>query len=436
MKFIKTVNRPYPPFYYSLIFEGHKHKESWLQFLGFPYASEHIRGIGSVWFYPEYHVYDFGKTLTEKLKEDPKLLDRLKNEAFNREERLRASVSISFKEFCEAYVWYMTTLCTFFVCDDALEELIRGLLKNATTEEEAHSLMELLVMPHRDNFHVLEALDLVSSDDVESHIQKWSWFTSRYGRKKKYSVEEAKEKKRVLEKEGYAVHLAKEKEDIAAAVLRAKELIDPSLAHMVDVMQFFIFYRTQRTDVMNMTMIQAIPMMQQKADELGVSYDDLLYLSYDEVTTGQYKEGVIEDRRKGCSIVGEPDVTQIVTGAEHEALVEEFLGYEDAESVKGKVAYKGVVKGRVVVIREQRDVQDFQAGDVLVAPMTTPNMVPYMKQAVAFVTDEGGIPCHASILARELKKPCVIGTGSATSVFKTGDFVEVDAEEGVVKKVK
>jgi pyruvate,water dikinase len=41
--------------------------------------------------------------------------------------------------------------------------------------------------------------------------------------------------------------------------------------------------------------------------------------------------------------------------------------------------------------------------------------------------------CHASIIARELKKPCIIGTKIATKVLKDGDLVEVDANEGIVK---
>lgn len=74
-------------------------------------------------------------------------------------------------------------------------------------------------------------------------------------------------------------------------------------------------------------------------------------------------------------------------------------------------------------------------GDILVTPMTNPHMVPIMKKAAAFVTDEGGITCHAAILSREMKKPCIIGTKIATQVLKDGDRVEVDAEKGVVRKI-
>ena len=58
-----------------------------------------------------------------------------------------------------------------------------------------------------------------------------------------------------------------------------------------------------------------------------------------------------------------------------------------------------------------------------------------MEKAAAFVTDHGGATCHAAIVAREMKKPCIIGTKIGTKVFKDGDIVIVDGKKGVVKKV-
>jgi pyruvate,water dikinase len=58
-----------------------------------------------------------------------------------------------------------------------------------------------------------------------------------------------------------------------------------------------------------------------------------------------------------------------------------------------------------------------------------------MKKAVAFVTDEGGIACHAAIVAREMKKPCIVGTKFATKSLKDGDVVEVDAYKGIIRQI-
>jgi pyruvate,water dikinase len=68
--------------------------------------------------------------------------------------------------------------------------------------------------------------------------------------------------------------------------------------------------------------------------------------------------------------------------------------------------------------------------------MTNPQMMPLIKDAGAIVTDEGGLTCHAAIISREMKIPCVVGTKVATRVLKDGDLVEVDAEKGVVKIIE
>ncbi len=68
--------------------------------------------------------------------------------------------------------------------------------------------------------------------------------------------------------------------------------------------------------------------------------------------------------------------------------------------------------------------------------MTFPHFIAAMERCAAFVTDEGGILCHAAIVSREMRKPCVIGTKIATKVLKDGDLVEVDATKGIVRKLQ
>ena len=73
--------------------------------------------------------------------------------------------------------------------------------------------------------------------------------------------------------------------------------------------------------------------------------------------------------------------------------------------------------------------------NILVSFATSPNLMPAIRKASAIITNEGGLTCHAAIVSRELKIPCVIGTKIATKVLKDGDLVEVDANKGVVKKL-
>jgi len=103
--------------------------------------------------------------------------------------------------------------------------------------------------------------------------------------------------------------------------------------------------------------------------------------------------------------------------------------------LSGLSAYNGKVRGRVSIINEKSDMYKMKKGKILLSRMTTPQLMPVIKKAKAIVTDEGGITCHAAIVARELKKPCIIGTKIATKVFKDGDRVEVDANSGIVRKL-
>ncbi|MFA5000414.1 MAG: PEP-utilizing enzyme [Patescibacteria group bacterium] len=103
---------------------------------------------------------------------------------------------------------------------------------------------------------------------------------------------------------------------------------------------------------------------------------------------------------------------------------------------KGTPAYQGKTVGRVRIVKLKDKMLSFKKGEILVAPMTTPDYLAIMKKAAAIVTDEGGLLCHAAIIAREMRTPCVIGTKIATQVLKDGNLVEVDAEKGVIKIIK
>lgn len=83
-----------------------------------------------------------------------------------------------------------------------------------------------------------------------------------------------------------------------------------------------------------------------------------------------------------------------------------------------------------------KEIEKVEMGDIIVVGMTRPHLIVACRKAAAIITDEGGILCHAAIVSRELKIPCVIGTRVGTKVLKDNDLVEVDADKGIVKIVK
>lgn len=108
---------------------------------------------------------------------------------------------------------------------------------------------------------------------------------------------------------------------------------------------------------------------------------------------------------------------------------------------KGKVLLEGaavgskVGKGQVQVIRQVTEIENFKAGNVLVAEMTDPDWEPIMKKAAAIVTNSGGRTCHAAIVSRELGIPCIVGTGNATEVLKNKQIVTISCVEGETGKI-
>lgn len=98
----------------------------------------------------------------------------------------------------------------------------------------------------------------------------------------------------------------------------------------------------------------------------------------------------------------------------------------------GRIGCSGMASGPVCIVQPDNMSIHFPEGAVLVCKVTTPDYVPFMQRASAIVTDQGGILSHAAIVARELKKPCLVGTGVATERLHDGQMVTVDANEGVV----
>jgi pyruvate,water dikinase len=95
-----------------------------------------------------------------------------------------------------------------------------------------------------------------------------------------------------------------------------------------------------------------------------------------------------------------------------------------------------VVSGRAEGIARWADPEEplnsvFHKGDILLAKMTNPHMVPLMMTASGIATQIGGRTCHAAIVSRELNKPCVVSIGNL-NILKSNTPVVLDAVAGKV----
>ncbi len=174
--------------------------------------------------------------------------------------------------------------------------------------------------------------------------------------------------------------------------------------------------------------------------KLGIPYINLKYLFTEELPDllkSKDKFIKISSRRLRSDFMLETKngKTRILSASEKNKILREISLQNKEQSVKGKVASSGAVsfyEGRAKLLLSPNDMDKVQDGDIIVANMTSPDYIVAMKRAGAFITDEGGVTCHAAIVAREMHKPCLIATKIATKKFKDNDRVRMDLQHGTV----
>lgn len=145
---------------------------------------------------------------------------------------------------------------------------------------------------------------------------------------------------------------------------------------------------------------------------------------------------ILKNRHTFSSIFADNRVQTITNGPKARKIFKTISFVKKTNAVHGQSAFNGKVKGVVRIIFDPSKYETFSDSEILVTGMTRPEFLHLMQKAGAIITDSGGILSHAAITARELKKPCIIGTKIATKVLKDGDLVEVDANVGTVKIIK
>ncbi|MGB2078138.1 MAG: phosphoenolpyruvate synthase [Vibrio sp.] len=122
---------------------------------------------------------------------------------------------------------------------------------------------------------------------------------------------------------------------------------------------------------------------------------------------------------------------ETVRSRDQKQVMERFELQESSQTlIEGRAIGQRIGQGVVRVVKGLDQMDQVQAGDVLVADMTDPDWEPVMKKAAAIVTNRGGRTCHAAIIARELGIPAVVGCGNATDLLEDGQMVTVSCAQG------
>ena len=101
--------------------------------------------------------------------------------------------------------------------------------------------------------------------------------------------------------------------------------------------------------------------------------------------------------------------------------------------VTGKGANKLKASGNVCVCSNDEDLEKkFRAGDIVVVEQTTNEMVHKLKDAAGIITETGDRYSHAAVVGMTLEIPVITSARNATRILKSGTFVTMDAEQGIV----
>jgi len=241
----------------------------------------------------------------------------------------------------------------------------------------------------------------------------------------------------------------KTKPQVHQKLLSQKRLINilnPSKEQLayIAICPYIAFYKDWRDELRRKQIYSWSFLFDQIAAELGISKSGLGYLTLKEISqslsSGKIDHKLIKNRSRKLVLITTKNnsVASIVIDnntKKYLKIIKNIGEATDVKTVKGLPVYEGLVRGRVRLIANGESLEKIQKGEILVSNTTHPSYLFAMKKSAAIVTNEGGIVCHAAITAREMKKPCIVGTKIATKVFKDGDLVEVDANKGTVRKL-
>lgn len=237
-------------------------------------------------------------------------------------------------------------------------------------------------------------------------------------------------------------HKLNDREEISNILKRISSF--PDIRKRILMAQELMFWKNQRLDILFKSDLRVKPLFEKIAELMGLSYQEFVYLRVTEIKSwfraGELpsKQEIRKRMKSYCLYLKDGKVLFFIDKNKYPKVKDNSSLNKiqsDKDSVKGSVAYRGIVQGKVRLVNLTDDIKRVQRGEILITKMTRPEMILGLERAAAFVTDQGGMLSHAAIVSREMKKPCIVGTKIATQVFKNGDLIEVDANSGIVRKL-
>ena len=430
--------------------------------VGIPFQYENVRYIDSEWWFEAGEFDELNNILTESFRHNRKEYDKIIRDQYRTGEHLKRyiksldnkyTINTDLKATYNEYIEKLLEFYSFYVFPTVAGEIVEKEVKKIVESNDIDVDFADLVHPHRrlnsnkarielfkigvnPSFRTVKSfddLDVRMKTKLQKHADLYGW--------ESYSFHVGEP----LKSEDYFRKIREEGD--CSAVLdtyadqdrkRAKDdaLLKSSLSRkkydVIKLLQKIIYFRNYQKETMNECQYRSIPFLTEIADRIGMTFSELQMFSPFEIRDALSGKRLdirgTKKRHEGFEVVLEDGVIAI-SGRKPEP--EKFTGKR--KDFSGQAAHGGRAEGKVRIVMSKGELEGFEDGEILVTSMTSVDYVGILKKARAIITDEGGVTCHAAIFSREFDIPCVIGTKIATKTLRSGDYVEVDADNGMIR---
>ncbi len=353
-----------------------------------------------------------------------------------------------FEKFVQTHFSFSPYMFTPFGIERVLGEKVKKMfLKEGLSEEDFLRAIEPIKAPST----ILEKRELNKIANfikkrklrdynslLENHWKRFSWLAVYSPTDKPFTLEHFKKRLEIL-----LERTDKSQKEATSHTLDLKG-IPSETNRLLKLLREYVYLRTYRVEMLSKAYFYIQPLFLEICRRGKITLQDAEVITLDEflhfLSGNKFpNKKQIKKRQKLCGYLMKDSNFQFHEGDKIEKILEKEMGKGEGRDnnlrvLKGMPAYKGRVRGKVKIVSKD-NLNKFQKGEVLVTTMTSPDFMPILDKALAIVTDEGGVTCHAAIVAREMKIPCIVGTKIATQVLEDGDIIKVDAIKGVVKKL-
>ena len=365
-----------------------------------------------------------------------------------------------YTEFSNHHANYYTRMWMVFrICERIILKLGSQLKEKIKDEHKVKELLRIFSIPLKPNDITNERMDLLKiaimkpalkENELKNQIKI---HTNRYQHIPMFDFDHdpftedhfLKELQLIKNPEEELIKIESSFEDRNTQFQKRLKELNPNneLENLITMLKKAVFLRDYRDKIRQQLNLKLKDLYKEIGSRIGLDNKSIGLLTNDEIESHleksmDFDRQELENRKNAFFLIQNRDKIEIYSGQSASEKAKEHNLYkkeENKRTLQGSTGSPGKIKGTAKIIYTNLDLKKINEGDIMVAAMTRQDFVPHMRKSKAVITNEGGVTCHAAIIARELGIPCIVGTENATELLNDGDLIEVDATKGIINKL-